>query len=163
MNNNGKDGFTLGLAVFDALPVLLFSASILIITMRFRPLLFVIGAVICAAAGTGKVLWKLIMALKGRDVKILAKQFRFLMPAGFLLIALSVIFAAGSLDIKALVREIASFPQMIFFCLFFLTVIYMTWLGKHMDQNDAAVNWKEQAVNTAAQLFLFIGILLCIF
>ena len=162
MTNETKEGFSLALALTDALPVVMFSASIILITLKFTSPLFIAGAVLSAAAGLGKVAWKLILALKGPDVKFLAKQFRYLMPGGFLMMAASVILSRKSIDFAAVLRTVSSFPAAVFFALWFLMIVYMIWLAKHMDQSDAKVNWKEQLVNSAAQLAFLLGIVFCV-
>ncbi|MBR2780582.1 MAG: hypothetical protein IKD81_04105 [Eubacteriaceae bacterium] len=162
MTEEKKEGFSLALALTDALPVILFSASIVLITLKYKSALFIIGAVLCASAGLGKVAWKMILALGGPDVKFLAKQFRFLMPSGFLLMIVSVILDRRAIDFFAVGRSVMSFPAAFFFGAWVLLIFYMIWLAKHMDQNDAKVNWKEQFVNSAAQLAFLLGILSCV-
>ena len=163
MTDNGKnEGFSLALAATDALPVIMFSVSIVLITMRYRSPLFIAGAVLCAAAGLGKVAWKLILAFGGPDVKLLAKQFRYLMPSGFFLMILSVILDRRTIGFASVFRAVTSFPAIAFFILWILLIIYMIWLAGHMDQSDAKVNWKEQFINSAAQLAFLLGILSCV-
>ena len=162
MTEEKKEGFSLALALTDALPVILFCASMVLITLKYKSALFMIGSVLCAAAGLGKVAWKMILAFGGPDVKVLAKQFRFLMPSGFLLMIVSVILDRSSIDFSAVGRSVISFPAAAFFGSWILLVFYMIWLAKHMDQGDAKVNWKEQAVNTLAQLAFLLGILSCV-
>lgn len=50
------ENFTLSLALFDALPVIFFSASMIVIALNFNNVIFVLGAVLCALAGILKVL-----------------------------------------------------------------------------------------------------------
>jgi len=57
------EGFTLGLALVDAIPVLSFGISMLIIASRFDNPLFLIGAALSVLAGCCKVAWKLVLGL----------------------------------------------------------------------------------------------------
>ena len=55
------EGFTLGLALVDAIPVLSFGISMVIIASRFHSPIFMIGASLSVIAGCCKVAWKLIL------------------------------------------------------------------------------------------------------
>lgn len=89
---------SVGMAVVDALPVLCFSASMILIGQVYQSAVFMVGAVLCVLAGVGKVLWKLILAIAHKDVPILFRQFRFLMPAGFVLMVVSLFINRPSLS-----------------------------------------------------------------
>lgn len=54
------EDFTLSLALVDALPVLFFSCSMVLIAGRFASILFCLGAAVIVLASCGKVLWKLL-------------------------------------------------------------------------------------------------------
>lgn len=69
-----KEQFTLSLALVDALPVLFFGVAAAALGLKLHSALFFIGAVVCLLAGAGKVLWKLLLALKGKDVPFLGAQ-----------------------------------------------------------------------------------------
>ena len=51
------ENFTLSLALVDALPVLFFGGSMILIGLLFGNPLFLIGATLCFWAGAAKVLW----------------------------------------------------------------------------------------------------------
>lgn len=82
-----KERFTLQLAAVDCIPVLLFSATAIVLAGKIGHPLFIIGAVLCVCAGLGKVIWKLILAMRERDIRVLGAQLRYVMPIGFLMIA----------------------------------------------------------------------------
>ena len=86
------EGFTVALALVDAIPVLLFGASMILLGSRLQSLLFTVGAILSTLAGCCKVAWKLILGLKKKDVRWLNKGFLPLMGAGWLLILLSFLF-----------------------------------------------------------------------
>ena len=56
------EGFTVALALVDAIPVLSFGISMVIIAGRFDSPLFMIGVALSVLAGCCKVCWKLILA-----------------------------------------------------------------------------------------------------
>lgn len=60
------EDFTLSLAIVDAMPVLLFGGSMILIGLLLGSILFLIGTLICFWAGAAKVVWKLIVVTKKR-------------------------------------------------------------------------------------------------
>lgn len=156
-------GFTLGLALLDAVPVLLFCASMVLVGLRFRSALFAAGAVCCVLAGCGKVAWKLLAALRGADISWLARPFRVLMPAGFALMLVAVVaaIAGGTLAPGTLYALITRMPACACFVLALACFAAMGIMGATLGRRDARANWAEQLVNTCAQLALLAGIALC--
>ena len=69
------EGFTLGLALVDAIPVLSFGVSMVIIAGRFRSPLFLVGAALSVLAGCCKVAWKLVLGITKKDLRWLNKPF----------------------------------------------------------------------------------------
>ena len=51
------EGFTLALALVDAIPVLSFGIAMVIIAARFQSMLFMLGASLSVIAGCCKVAW----------------------------------------------------------------------------------------------------------
>ena len=62
------EGFTLALALVDAIPVLSFGISMVIIASRFHSPVFMIGAGLSVLAGCCKVAWKLILGISKKDI-----------------------------------------------------------------------------------------------
>ena len=155
------ENFTLSLALVDAVPVILFSISCVYLYHFFHSTLFLIGAILAALAGCGKVLWKILVAAADKNIHLLNRQMRVLMPAGFFLMLLSLIVDRRLIDGGAMWHAISSFPSVIFFALFVLGMAAMGVLGKKMDSNKVSSNWIEQCTNGVAQLCLLIA-LLCI-
>jgi len=155
-------GFTLWLALVDTIPVITFMVSILLIASRFKSTLFLIGAIVTACAGAGKVLWKVIMAIKDKDIVILQKQFRYLISSGFLIMLLAAIINHKKIVLTNLFKAVTSFPAIIFFGLAIATIFYLVYLAKHMDQRNAKSNWFEQGINIMLQVFLLLGIIFSI-
>ena len=76
------DEYTLGLALFDVLPVLIFLGSGLILYTMYDSKLFLAGVICSFIGGLCKVLWKLVIVLKKRNNAALTFLFHLLLPAG---------------------------------------------------------------------------------
>lgn len=153
-------GFTLGLAIVDAIPVVEFCISMLVIALRFQSILFMIGAFCSILAGCGKVLWKILLAMKQKNIVWLNKQFRYLMSIGFLLMIVAVIVHLNTLHLGAVLLRALQLPAVVFFVLGICGMVVMGILGAKLDPTVAKNNWKEQITNLVAQAMLLIGILL---
>lgn len=147
-------GFTLSLALMDAVPVALFAASAIVAAGRIHSPLFLAGAVACLAAGVGKV----AMALAHRDVPALSHQMRYLMPVGFLLMLVGAVTSAT--DTLVLLRGLASVPSLVPLALWLVCTGLMVHFARHRDQLDARSNWVEQGVNSVGQLALLVALVL---
>lgn len=154
-----KQEFTPALAAVDALPVLFFGAAAAVIGAKLQSALFIVGAALCLLAGAGKVAWKLLLALKGKDVAILGAQLRYVMPLGFLLMILGGVFAEGE-TLRALLHEAVRLPAAAFFTLTIVGIVAMVVCAKKFDRYDVRGNWIEQGINAAAQAYALIGALL---
>lgn len=154
-----KEQFTLSLALVDALPVLFFGVGAVVLGLKLRSVLFFLGAVVCLLAGAGKVLWKLLLALKGKDVGFLGVQLRYLMPLGFVLMLLGVLIADRAV-VKALWHAAVSLPSAAFFAAGIVGLAAMIVCAKRFDRRDVRGNWIEQGINAAAQGCVMIGVLL---
>lgn len=159
MSKKNYENFPLSLALFDALPVIFFSISVIIIAMNYRNVLFITGSILCTLAGIGKVIWKIIIAGTRKDITILNRQLRILMPVGFLLIIIGIIMGAGNIDFNWLMTAILSFPAVIFFAITVIGMILMTVFAFKLDSTKLSSNWTEQITNAVAQGSLLIGII----
>ena len=137
------EDFTLLLALTDSLPVIFFGASMLLIGRRFSSLLFMAGALLCLIGGAGKVLWKIIVVLRKKNIWPLFIQMRILMPAGFLLMLASLFTNADKMSFPGICQAVASFPSVIFFTAGLLglpvtTLPYMheiSWGGEEIPES----------------------------
>lgn len=152
------EGFSLALALEDALPVLLFGISTVLLGVRYKSVLFIFGALFCFWAGAAKVIWKLIVVKKKKNVWWLFMQMRTVMPAGFLLMLVSLFTDGASLS--GILKGLVSFPSVIFFLLGAAGMALMGVFAKKLDAADPKANVLEQGINTGAQLCFLIGILL---
>ncbi len=147
--------FTIHLALFDALPVFFFSIAMILIAIHFPSLLFQIGVVLCTLAGSAKVLWKIIVVVKKKDIRILFTQMHIVMPLGFLCMIIGIILNRNSINIQ----KAFHFPSIIFFSITMLGMICMSIFAIKLDNTKAKSNWIEQITNTIAQLCFLIGVL----
>lgn len=163
-NENKKyEGFTLSLALVDALPVLFFGGSSILIGLLFGSPLFIVGASLIFLGGFLKVMWKVILAVKNKDISILNKQMKYTMLTGFGVVVASVIANIKRIDLKKIGKAIVSLPLLPFIIVYFLGMTAMGILGKKMDSTKVRSNWIEQCVNGFSQLALFVGLLLLVF
>jgi len=150
------EGFTLSLAAVDALPVLFFGASCILLGKGLQSVLFILGACLCLWAGLAKVIWKVIVCLKKKNVWFLFMQMRIIMPLGMLLMLLG--FAVQ------LIKGAVSFHPLPFVSGLFLILgtagmILMMVFAKKLDSSDVRSNWIEQLTNAAAQACFLLCIL----
>ena len=154
-----KNQFTLSLALVDALPVLFFGVAAIVLGLKLGSALFFLGAVVCLLAGAGKVLWKLLIALKGKDVGFLGAQLRYLMPAGFALMVVGAVLSDRAV-VRALWRAALGLPSAAFFAAGIVGLVGMIVCAKRFDRRDVRGNWIEQGINAAAQCCVMLGALL---
>lgn len=154
------EGFTLTLALVDALPVLFFCASMMVIGRLFSSLLFLVGALLCFIAGAAKVLWKVIVVLKKKNIWFLFLQMRILMPIGFALMLISLIVNRSAISFAGIGAAFMSMPSLIFFTIGILGMLLMMIFAVKLDSSDVKANWIEQLTNGIAQAAFFIGLLL---
>ena len=154
------EGFTLGLALVDAIPVLSFGISMVIIASRFDSPLFMIGAALSVLAGCCKVAWKMVLGLAKKDLRWLNKPFVPMQAAGFLLMFVSFIIGFGKINWAGVGAAIISLPSILFFIAWIGLMGFMGWYRKNKFKNDDAhSNWTAQIVNAVGQTCLLLGIL----
>ena len=154
------EGFTIGLALVDAIPVLSFGISMVIIATRFQSPLFMIGAALSVLAGCCKVAWKLILGIWKKNLRWLNKPFLPMQITGFGFIIGSLIGGWKKISWAAVLSSVLSFPSIVFFALWIVLMGFMSWYRKHKFKNDDAhSNWTAQIVNAIGQTCLLLGIL----
>lgn len=154
--------FTLSLVLVDALPVLLFGAACVALSVRISSALFLAGACICLASGAGKVIWKLIVVLAHRNVWPLYRQMHVLMPIGFVLMLVGLVMAVvlGSVTPASVGAALTAFPSSLFLLAWVLAMCAMGYFASHLDSSDPKANWVEQLTNAAGQAALLAAVLL---
>ena len=154
------EGFTVGLALVDAIPVLSFGISMVIIASRFNSPLFMIGAALSVLAGCCKVAWKLILGLSKKDVKWLNKPFVPMQATGFLLMLISFVIGFGKINWAEVLAAVIGLPSIVFFVTWIVLMGAMVWYRKHeFSRDDAKSNWTAQIINAVGQTCLLMGIL----
>ena len=154
------EGFTIWLALVDAIPVLSFAISMVIIAGRFQSPLFWVGASLSVLAGCCKVAWKLVLGICKKDLRWLNKPFVPMQAAGFLLMLISFVLGFGTIDWAGVGTAVISFPSVLFFLAWVGLMGLMGWYRKHKFQNDDAhSNWTAQMINALGQTCLLLGIL----
>ena len=154
------EGFTVGLALVDAIPVLSFGISMLIIAGRFPSPLFLLGAILSVLGGCCKVAWKLVLGIAKKDLRRLNKLFVPLMASGFVVLIASLIIGFGNIDWVGVGASLIGFPSVIFFVAWIGLLGFMGWYRKHKFSNDdAKSNWTAQIINAIGQTCLLLGIL----
>lgn len=154
------EGFTIGLALVDAIPVLSFGISMLIVAGRFQSPLFMIGAALSVLAGCCKVAWKLVLGIWKKDLRWLNKPFVPMQASGFLLMLLSFIIGFGKINWAGVAAAVISLPSILFFAAWLGLMGFMGWYRKHKFSNENAhSNWTAQIINAVGQTCLLLGIL----
>lgn len=154
------EGFTLSLALVDAIPVLSFGISMVIIASRFNSPLFMIGAALSVLAGCCKVAWKLVLGIAKKDIKWLNKPFVPMQVTGFGFIIGSLLTSLNRINWIGVQTAITGLPSLLFFIAWIGLMIFMGWFRKNKFQNDdAKSNWTAQIINAAGQTCLLLGIL----
>ena len=154
------EGFTIALALVDAIPVLSFGISMVIIASRFQSPVFMIGAILSVLGGCCKVAWKLVLGIWKKDLRWLNKPFVPMMASGFLLLIVSLAIGFGKISWAAVGGAIISFPSAAFFAAWLGLMGFMGWFRKNKFKNDdARSNWTAQIVNAVGQTCLLLGIL----
>lgn len=159
-----QEGFSVGLALLDAVPVLFFALSGIIIGTACGNPIVIVGAVLMVVGGMSKVLWKLLQGLGVGNYPILNKIFVPCMGSGFLSMAVGIVisFIKKSLTPKGVLKALVSFPAVLFFG---IAVIAMGLMGKVKSEQsreefnkDSKKNWLAEVVNSVAQISLFAGL-----
>lgn len=154
------EGFTLALALVDAIPVLSFGISMVIIASRFQSPLFMVGAALSVLGGCCKVAWKLVLGITKKDLRWLNKPFVPMMATGFLLLVVSLLLNITKINWAAVGASIVSIPSILFFIAWIGLMGFMGWFRKHKFSNDdAKANWTAQIINAIGQTCLLLGIL----
>ena len=154
------EGFTIGLALVDAIPVLSFGISMVIIASRFQSPLFMIGAALSVLAGCCKVAWKMVLGITQKDLRWLNKPFVPMQATGFLLMLVSFLLGFKKISWGSVLAAVTGIPSILFFIAWIGFMGFMGWYRKLKFSNeDAKSNWTAQIINAIGQTCLLLGIL----
>ena len=159
---NRYSDYTLGLAIFDAVPVLIFLLSGLVIYALSGSPLVLAGAVIAFAGGMCKVIWKIRIVQRGADSAGLTRAFHIMLPLGLGLMTVAAVVAVARGKGGELIHAVTLMPASLFFALGLAGSCLMGLLGKRLD-DSARSNWIEELINTAWQSAILIGVVILYF
>ena len=155
------EGFTLALALVDAIPVLSFGISMVIIASRFQSPLFMIGAALSVLAGCCKVAWKLVLGIAKKDLRWLNRPFVPMQATGFLLMLISFIIGFKKINWNGVLSAVTGIPSVLFLVGWVGCMVAMCWYRKYKFKNeDAKSNWTAQIINAVGQTCLLLAIAL---
>lgn len=156
------EGFTVGLALLDFVPVAAFGAAGIIAGLAMKSLLFTLGALLSTLAGCLKAGWKLILGAWKKDIKWMNKCFVPMQVCGFLLMMFGAVLSLMRVGMGVM-DVIFVFPQLLFFILFFALMGLMVYYRKkHFKHDDAKSNWTAEIINSLAQLSFLAAVLFCV-
>ncbi len=153
------EGFTIGMALVDFLPVIFFGLTAVLVGILAKQPLIYIGAAVCFVSGLLKVLWKFIVVIKKKNVWPLFMQMRICMPLGFLLVTIGLIISIAS-GAAATLAPVFKLPSLIFMLIGFVGMGLMIFFAVKLDPADPTSNWIEQLTNSVAQCCFFIAFLI---
>ncbi len=152
------EGFNIKMVLVDAIPVIVFGINAVMIGLKIHNDVFMIGAFICLGSACLKVTWKLVLALRKIDLKLLSKQFKYVMGLGFMVMAIAP-FVSPTVSLSDIWNHISLAPSAAFFVMALGAACFMVYMARHMDMYDVKKNWQAQYVNILLQLLLLLGIL----
>ena len=161
--NTGKQGFTLGLALMDAVPVIAFGIDMALLAKPLQSKLFLIGAVISLFAGTCMVIYKLLLATIKKEVPWLKKMMPIGMSLGWVLMIVGLIINRSKINLPAIWKAVSTVPASIFFLFgiaFF--VAFIIYFKTKFNADSAKDNWIEEILNAGTQVCILIGVILSV-
>ena len=161
--NNGKKGFTLGLALLDAVPVIAFGINMALLAKPLQSRLFLAGAILSLLAGSCMVVYKLLLAAAKKEVPALKKMMPIGMSLGWILMIAGAVINRSRISIPGIWRSVSSLPACIFFLLgivFFIS--FIVYFKTKFNADSARDNWVEEILNAGTQVFILIGVLLAV-
>lgn len=152
--------YTIGLAVFDAVPVVLFGLASLLLWFMTGNILVLIGGLICFISGLLKVLWKVLVVIRKENVWPLFVQMRIGMPLGMLLMLTGFIISCFLHNMRFFWNALLHPMPILFIILTVIGMAAMIRYGSKLDPTEAKANWIEQGCNTVAQGSFFLAMLM---
>ncbi len=151
--------FTVGLALVDAVPVLFFMLACLFVFLTTGAITILIGGVLAFASGLIKVIWKMIVALKKKNVWWMFLQMRFVLPIGMLLAIIGFVCWACLANDPETFAKFGNVASIVFYALTLVGMAAMVVCSIKLDSSDKKSNWIEQICNSFAEFSLFIACL----
>ena len=161
--NKNKKGFTLGLALLDAVPVIAFGINMTLLAKPLQSKLFLAGAVLSLLAGSCMVIYKLLLATAKKEVTLLKKMMPIGMTLGWILMIAEAIVNRSRISISGIWSAVSKAPACIFFLLgiaFFVS--FIAYFKTKFNADSVRDNWIEEILNAGTQVFFLIGVLLSV-
>ena len=154
------EGFSISLALVDSIPVIFFGLTSIILGLSFSSITFIIGACITFLSGLIKVIWKIIVATKKKNIWSLFIQMRIFMPIGFVIMIIGFIIACFNSDMNIFFNSLLNPICIGFLVLGLVGMAMMVVFAIKLDSSDSKSNWIEQICNGISQACFFIGFLI---
>ena len=152
------EGFTIPLCILDLFPVIAFFFSVVFLVQKtYCNYCFALGGLLCTISGLIKVWWKFIVAIKKKNVWLMFKQMRIIMPIGFSLYLIGLIVIIRNYSDTILNATVYS---KFFFTLWIIGMSLMSVFVIKLEHSDPKANWIEQTTNAVSQIFLCLSIIL---
>lgn len=153
------EGFTLGLACVDMLPVLFFGIAGLILAFMLQSYLFGFFAATIFVSGALKVLWKVLVVIRKENVWPLFLQMRIALPLGFLGMIAYLIVKACTSDLTPFWNSFVNPVTLTLLSLSATGMALMITFALTLNPADKKSNWIEQITNSAAQFLFMLAII----
>ena len=154
------EGFSVSLALVDSIPVIFFGLTSIILGLSFSSITFIIGACITFLSGLIKVIWKIIVSTRKKNIWPLFIQMRIIMPIGFLIMVIGFIISCFNNDMNIFFNSLLNPICIIFLALGLVGMAMMVVFAIKLDSSNPKSNWIEQICNGISQACFFIGFLI---
>lgn len=159
----GKEGFTLGLALLDAVPVVAFGVDMMLLSKPLGSKIFLLGAFLALCGGLCMVIYKIILSVFQKDYPVCKKMFPIFMGGGWLIMIVAAIMARKNIHLAGIWKAICTMPATLFFVLglcFF--VAFIVYFKTKFNADSAKDNWVEEILNAGAQVCMMIAVILSV-
>lgn len=162
-NKGGKEGFTLGLALMDAIPCIAFGIDMSLLSRPLQSPLFLIGAVVSLLAGLAMVFYKIMLAVFKKDYPVCKKIMPIGMTIGWVSMIAAAIINRSKISLPGIWKAVTTMPALAFFIAGILSFIaFFTYFKTKFNADSAKDNWVEEILNGITQVCIMIGVMLSI-
>ena len=158
--NTVPQDYTMPLALFDAVPVILFAGACFLLWQMSQSIFILLGGVICFVSGMIKVLWKILVVLQKKNVWWMFVQMRKCMPAGMTLILIGILALCLDKDKSAVIASFLHPLPLLLLVVSLAAMACMIVFSSKLDPAKARSNWIEEICNTIAQGAFLLAVLL---
>ena len=145
-SSENRNRYSLALAWTDVIPVLLLGTAWIILTVRGAGFCAVAGMGMLVVGGLSKAVWKIQLAVRGKETEILNQIFRILMPAGGILSLVAAVPWCRCAPWKILLTR----PSRILLACFLMGMILMGIWSRVLDDSRKST-WIKELTNLIAQ------------